>query len=263
MKVISFCSEKGGVGKTTTTVNMAIQLSMAGYKVLVVDLDGQGNASKTLGYIKDGHPTSAELIYSMIASMPVDMNEVIRHSQTFEHLDYIPSNQMLAGITTFMAQFTDPNGILKAIFRHEYFEQNYDFILFDCRTLLDLLVANALNSSDFVVIPVESGIYSFDGLSKMLEKVDSIHDSTNPSLELLGIVLNKQNRTVVGMSVADSIRERYKGKVFINTIPYLPAQCENNIMGNIKENAINNAFKNLASEMAYRIRKKEGLAENE
>lgn len=255
MKIISFCSEKGGVGKTTTTVNMGVQLSQMGDRVLIVDLDGQGNASRFLGFVRDGKPTSAELIYNAVADMQTDMNDVIRHSQNFEYLDYIPSNQMLTGITNFMANHADSNHILRNLFRSDYFVQNYDYILFDCRTLLDLLVSNALNASDYVIIPVESGIYSFDGLSKMLDKVDSIHNSTNADLELLGIVLNKQNRTIVGTSVADSIRDKYQKQVFINSVPYLPAQCEGNVLGVYKDNSLNTAFRNLASELVYRIKK--------
>ena len=256
MKVISFCSEKGGVGKTTTTVNTGMQLALAGNKVLVVDLDGQGNAGRTLGFIKDGKPTSAELIFNVIAGNDVDIEGIIRHSEV-DGLDYIPSNQMLTGISSQMTGDYDPNNILRRIFRHEWFAERYDYILFDCRTLLDILVSNALNASDFVIIPVESGVYSFDGLSKMIDKVNGIHATTNPDLELLGIVLNKQNKTNVGQSVAESVREKYSGQVFINTIPYLPAQCESNVMGNFNEKAkFNEAFKTLVSEMVYRIKKK-------
>ncbi len=256
MRIISFASEKGGVGKTTTTVNVALHLASFGLKVLVVDLDGQGNASRFFGYIKDGKPTTAELIYNKVAGIESNYGDFIRNSD-FNNLDYIPSSQMLTGITNFMANSQESNYVLKSIFSSDFFEYNYDYVLFDCRTLLDLLVSNALNASGYVIIPVEGGIYSFDGLSKMLDKVNSIKASTNKSLELLGIVLNKQNRTVVSTSVEESIREEYKDDVFVTVVPYLPAQCESNVLGNLKSNNLNIAFHNLATEVAYRINKKE------
>lgn len=254
MKIISVCSEKGGVGKTTSTVNSAIQLAKTGSKVLVVDLDGQANASRFLGYIRDGKPTSAELIYNVIAGMDIDIDEIIRKSN-YENLDYIPASQMLTNITTFMANDFDSNYILQRIFTNEYFVENYDYILFDCRTLLDLLVSNALTSSDFVIIPVESGIFSFDGLEKMLDKVKGISSTTNTNLKVLGILLNKQNKTVVSESIVESVREEYGDMVFNVIIPYCPAQSESNVLGNAKNGSFDTAFYNLAREIEYRIGK--------
>lgn len=97
-KIISICSEKGGVGKTTTTVNVAGGLVQLGKKVLVIDLDQQQNASRTLGYIKDGKPTISELIYNEVADIKTDFSEIIRHSES--GIDYIPSSPMLTNITS-------------------------------------------------------------------------------------------------------------------------------------------------------------------
>lgn len=224
---ISVCSEKGGVGKTVSTTNIAGGLVRLEKKVLVVDLDQQQNLSATLGYIKDGKPTVSELIYNAVADIETDCRSAIRHSES--GIDYIPSSAMLTNITSTMANDTDSNYILKRIFDNEVFD-SYDYILFDCRTLLDLLVSNAMNASDYVVIPVESGVYAYDGLEKMIDKVSSINNSTNRYLRILGILLNKQQRTNISASVAESIKNEYESITFNTSIPFCPAQTEQAIM---------------------------------
>ena len=189
--IISVCSEKGGVGKTTTAVNIAGGLAKKGAKVLVLDLDQQQNASYALGYIKDGKPTMAELIYNTVAEIDNDCNAAIRHTEN--GIDYIPASQMLTSITSTIATDSDSNYVIRRLLQDKVFE-NYDFIIIDCRTLLDLLVSNAMNASDHIVIPVESGIYAYNGLDKMLGKVASINNSTNKKLRVLGILLNKMQR---------------------------------------------------------------------
>lgn len=203
-KIISVCSEKGGVGKTTTTVNVAGGLVQLGKKVLVIDLDQQQNASRTLGYIKDGKLTVAELIYNAVADIDTNLSDVIRHNES--GIDYIPSSPMLTNITSTMANDEDSNYILRRILSNDVFAE-YDYILLDCRTLLDLLASNAMNASNYVIIPVESGIYAYEGLDKMLNKVASVNNSTNRNLRVLGILLNKMQRTNVSVSLADSIRD--------------------------------------------------------
>lgn len=253
-KIISICSEKGGVGKTTTTVNVAGGLVQLGKKVLVIDLDQQQNASRTLGYIKDGKPTISELIYNEVADIETDFSEIIRHNEN--GIDYIPSSPMLTNITSTMANSDESNYVIKRILSDDVFEE-YDYILLDCRTLLDLLASNAMNASDNVIIPVESGIYAYEGLDKMLNKVASINNSTNRNLRVLGILLNKQQRTNVSVSLADSIRGEYKHFTFRTTIPYCPAQTEKAIMnqkGSVfdKNSSLGQAYRQLAQEIVER-----------
>ncbi len=224
---ISVVSEKGGVGKTVSTTNIAGGLARLGKKVLAVDLDQQQNLSATLGFVKDGNPTVSELIYNAVADFETDYQTAIRHSES--GVDYIPSSTMLTNITSTMANDTESNYILKRIFDNEIFNR-YDYILFDCRTLLDLLVSNAMNASDYVIIPVESGIYAYDGLEKMIGKVSSINNSTNRKLRILGILLNKQQRTNISASVAESIKSDYESITFKTGIPYCPAQTEQAII---------------------------------
>ena len=223
--IISICSEKGGVGKTTTTINLAGGLAKRGKKVLVVDLDQQQNASHALGYVKDGRPTSAELIYNTVAGIPIDYAEAIRTCGN--GVDYIPSSPMLTNITGTIANDTenDSNFVLRRLLCNEVFA-GYDYILLDCRTILDLLISNALNASNYVIIPVDLGIYAYNGLDKMLDKVASINNTTNRALRVLGVLLNKLQRTTVNTSLAESIRSEYNELTFRTTLPYCPAQTE-------------------------------------
>lgn len=255
-KIISICSEKGGVGKTTTTVNVAGGLVQLGKKVLVIDLDQQQNASRTLGYIKDGKPTVSELIYNEVAEIKTDFSEVIRQSEN--GIDYIPSSPMLTNITSTMANGEDSNYVIKRILNNAVFAE-YDYILLDCRTLLDLLASNAMNASNHVIIPVESGIYAYEGLDKMLNKVASINNSTNRNLRVLGILLNKQQRTNVSVSLADSIREEYSNITFRTAIPFCPAQTEKAILNQQssvfdKSSSLGQAYRQLAEEIVERIK---------
>lgn len=256
MSIISICSEKGGAGKTTTTLNIASGLAKNGKKVLVIDLDQQGNASRALGFVKDGKPTISEAIYNLSAGMETDYSDTIRHSDS-HNIDYVPSSPMLTNITTFMASDSDSNYVLKRVVSNEIYSQ-YDFILLDCRTLLDLLVSNAMNASDYVIIPVECGVFSFDGLDKMLNKVSSINNSTNRQLKVLGILLNKYHRTNVSTSIVDSVREGYTTLPFDTVIPFCPAQSEMAVISqkscvDDKNSSMGIAFTKVAEEMLHRI----------
>lgn len=257
--VISVCSEKGGAGKTTATVNIASGLAKQGKKVLVIDLDQQGNASRSFGYINDGKPTVAEIIYNLSAGIEMNYADTIRHSDN--GVDYIPSSQMLTNITTFMAGDSDGNYMLKKVLESETFSE-YDYILLDCRTLLDILVSNAMNASTHVIIPVECGVFSFDGLEKMLNKVTSINNSTNKQLKILGILLNKASRTNVSLSIVDSVCKEYPSFVFETIIPFCPAQSEMAVISqkscvDDKNSSMGAAFSKVADEINQRINKGE------
>ena len=176
--IISICSEKGGVGKTTTTINLAGGLAKRRKEVLVVDLDQQQNASHALGYVKDGRPTSAELIYNTVAGIPIDYAEAIRTCGN--GVDYIPSSPMLTNITGTIANDTenDSNFVLRRLLCNEVFA-GYDYILLDCRTILDLLISNALNASNYVI--------------KIISSID-------PDVGLMCSSIIKSIREIIGLS---------------------------------------------------------------
>ena len=164
---------------------------------------------------------------------------------------------MLTNITSTIANDNESNYVIKRILSNEIFT-TYDYILLDCRTLLDLLVSNAMNASNYVIIPVESGVYAYNGLDKMLDKVSSINNSTNRDLRVLGILLNKQQRTTVSTSLADSIRSEYSNLTFATGIPYCPAQTEKAVLSQSscvfdEKSSLGQAFINLTNELIEKV----------
>ena len=253
--IISTISEKGGVGKTTVSVNTARGLAALGKKVLVIDIDQQCNASKAFGYVPDGKPTSSEIIYNAVAEIETNYGEAVRHSKS--GVDYIPASRLLTGITSFIANDSDSSYVLKKIMHNDYFK-GYDYIIFDCRTLLDLLVANAMNASDRIIIPVECGLYSYMGLHGLIDKIISINNSTNRNLKLLGIVMNKQQRTSVAGEIMNEIKKQYGKFLFETVIPFCPAQAEQSVLTDKFEtdkSSLNKAFLNIAEEIIQRREK--------
>lgn len=250
--IISTISEKGGVGKTTVSVNTARGIAALGKKVLVIDLDQQCNASKAFGFAPDGKPTSSEMIYNAVADIKTDYSETVRHSKS--GVDYIPASRLLTGITSFIANDSDSNYVLKKIISNDFFKK-YDYIIFDCRTLLDLLAANAMNASNRIIIPVECGLYSYMGLHGLIDKIISINNSTNRNLKLLGILMNKQQRTSVAGEIMNEIKKQYGKFLFETVIPFCPAQAEQSVLTDkfqADRSSLNRAFLNVAEEVIRR-----------
>lgn len=254
-KKISIVSEKGGVGKTTTTFNLASALNHLGHKVLVVDLDKQCNLSSTCGYLPDKKDTICDLIYYAVTGRDFNLDETIRHCDN--GVDYIPSSAMLDSINSQIATDADSSYVLKKIFQHSDFSK-YDYIIFDNKTAIDLLTQNALNSSDYVIIPAESGIYAFDGIDKILSKVKSLNATTNPKLKVLGILLNKAaNNTSVGKAIKDATETLYQDMMFQTVIPLRISQAERVVSSRIscvddKRNTLRDFYINLANEVIER-----------
>ncbi len=261
-KIISVVSEKGGVGKTTTAFNLGCALNKKGYSVLVVDLDKQCNLSTTCGYLPDGKDNISDVIYNTVMGKNVLLSEAVRHSEN--GLDYIPSSLMLDAINSQIASDFDSAFVLKRIFAGDFFKK-YDFIIFDNKTALDILTQNALNASDYYILPVEAGQYAFDGIEKILSKASSINATTNPQLKLLGILYNRaESRTNIGKAVADATRQLYKGKLFETVIPYRKTQIETAISEqtgcvNLKNNTLSESYLSLADEVIERVNR--GLTE--
>jgi chromosome partitioning protein len=218
-KIIAVVNKKGGVGKTTTVVNIAAGLSQKGKKVLAIDLDQQANLSYWLGFQHDGKPTIAELIMFSVGNMIIDYKSCIRHFDE-DNFDYIPAIKSLDGIPSYLAGKNDCTNILKNMFSADFFN-SYDYILIDCSPATDLLVANAISASDNLLIPVQCDIMSYNKVSDVLQQLVNIKKDTNVSKYVLGILGTMyQKGTRHSADVLDALRASYGSLVFDTTISY-------------------------------------------
>lgn len=219
MKVLAVCNQKGGVGKTTTTLNLANALQTFGQRVLVVDADPQGNLTRSLVPEQAERKQSlSELIHYNVADIPYTPDMFITHAGA---LDIIVSSKILAAANSLLATISDSNAVLKtalAILTHD--GADYDVVLFDCAPALDLLVINALTASTGAIIPTEPADYSIDGIVSVFETITRVQKQTNPDLKIQQIVINKFDaRKKNHKALAHDIIEAFDGLVFPTPIP--------------------------------------------
>ncbi|MBP3581854.1 MAG: ParA family protein [Clostridia bacterium] len=212
-RIISFAMQKGGVGKTTTCVNMAAFMALMGKKVLLIDLDSQGNATTNLGFSKDGKLNS---IYQVM-SEDVDIKEAI-YDTKIKNLSLIPSNIHLAGVEVELVYMNSREFVVKKMI--EKVKNSYDYILIDCPPSLNLITINALTASDAVIIPIQSEFFALEGLSQLMNTIRLVKKSLNTELSIDGIVLTMCSaRGNLGKQVAEEINKFFADTVFKTTIP--------------------------------------------
>ena len=209
----SFVNQKGGVGKTTTTVNLAAYLATFGKKVLLIDMDPQGNASVGVGIDRNGLELC--LYNVLIENFPV--SQVIQKT-ALSNLDIIPSTAKLAGAEVELV--TEPEREMKLKTALLEVKENYDYLLIDCPPSLNLLTVNALTASDEVIIPIQCEYYALEGISQLLKTIDLVRGGLNPMLKIGGILLTMYDaRTVLANQVAEEARKHFGKKVFQTIIP--------------------------------------------
>ena len=212
-KIISFANQKGGVGKTTSCVNVAAYLAHLGQKVLLLDLDPQGNATSGLGVDKQA---SLKTIYNVIDG-DVYIEEVILASN-IANLDVIPATIDLAGAEIDLVQMPNRENIIKN--RLNRVKDNYNFIFIDCPPSLGLLTVNALTASDSVIIPIQCEFYALEGLTQLMNTIKLVKKHLNSSLDVEGVVLTmKDSRSNSVNQVSDEIKTFFGNKVFETPIP--------------------------------------------
>lgn len=212
-KIVAFSNQKGGVGKTTTCVNMAAYLAAKGNKVLIVDLDPQGNATTGLGFAKS--EVKSSVYNTMIDEMP--LAQAVLTTET-ENLDILPSNIDLAGAEVELVYVKDREHVLKRVL--EGAKNSYDFIAIDCPPSLGLLTINALAAADTAMIPIQSEYYAMEGLSQLMNTIRLVKKHLNPSLEIEGVVLTmKDNRAIISRQISDEIRKYFGKRVYDTVIP--------------------------------------------
>ena len=212
-KIIAFSNQKGGVGKTTTCVNMSAYLASKGYKCLVVDLDPQGNATTGLGFSKSEVKNSVYQV--MIDDAPIE-SAVMK--TCVDGLDILPSSIDLAGAEVELVYLKDRERVLKRVL--ESAKKSYDFITIDCPPSLGLLTINALASSDTVIIPIQSEYYAMEGLSQLMNTIKLVVKHLNPDLKIEGVVLTmSDNRAIISRQISSEIKRFFGKRVFETIIP--------------------------------------------
>ena len=220
-KVISLVNQKGGVGKTTTSINLAASLGKLGKKSLLVDLDPQGNCTTGLGVNKGNIKYS---IYDVLNGTVEAKKAIVKAGFTL--LSIIPATINLAGLDIELLE----KGYQNAAFKKneqlrnalEPIKDNYDFIIIDCPPSLGLLTTNALVASDSVIIPVQCEFFALEGITQLLNTIIMIQTRLNPNLKIEGVLLTLlDSRTNLGLEVVEEVRKFFKDKVFNTIIPRL------------------------------------------
>lgn len=215
-KIIAIANQKGGVGKTTTTVNLGSALRLMGKNVLLVDLDPQANMSNYLGFENDGKPTVSDLMMSFVVGQEVNTAESVRHNEDND-IDFVPADINLANADYYLLQAVAREKVLKRILSNECF-RGYDYIIIDCLPSLGVLLTNALTAADKLIIPVQAQKFALDGLTMLMNIYEQIKDAVNDKLELLGVLATMVDNTNMSKSVVEKLSERYGDKLFLTKI---------------------------------------------
>lgn len=212
-KAIAIFNQKGGVGKTTTNVNLSASLAKLGKKVLVIDNDPQGNSTSGLGLTKD---TLEFNLYDALID-DIEVHKCITPTP-FERLDIIPSNVQLAGAEIEMIEIENREQRLKRIINTV--RDDYDYIFVDCPPSLGLLTINSLVAVDGVIIPIQCEYYALEGVSQLMNTYQLIKRGLNPELEIEGVLLSMfDGRTNLSIQVVEEVKKYFKSKVYGTIIP--------------------------------------------
>lgn len=250
-RIIAMCNQKGGVGKTTTTINLGAALARYGRRVLAVDFDPQGALSAGLGVSAHDVPT----IYELLLGKVTDPHEVIQHT-SIENLDVIPANIDLSAAEVHLINEVAREQILAGVLRKVVDE--YDVILVDCQPSLGLLTVNALTASHGVMIPLACEYFALRGVALLIETVDKVRERLNPSLELDGIIATMYDpRTLHAREVLERVVSTFGDDVFdtvIGRTVKLPdaSVAAKPILEYAPENAASESYLQLARELVMR-----------
>ena len=219
-KVISLINQKGGVGKTTTSINLAASLALLGKRVLLIDLDPQCNATTGIGLNKGDIEKS---IYNVFNETSTIEDAIVK--TRYKNLYVLPANINLAGIDIELEQSNQYSGISKAERLKQHIDKirnNYDYVLIDCPPALGIITTNALTASDSVIIPVQCEFFALEGITQLLKAIMYTQANLNPNLSIEGVLLTMLDaRTNLGLEVVEEIRSYFKDKVYNTIIPRL------------------------------------------
>jgi len=254
-KIIAISNQKGGTGKTTTTVNLGIGLANEGKRVLLIDYDAQGSLTQCLGYPNPDElsVTISSLMEKVIREQPIAENEGIFHHK--EGVDFIPANIELSGMETALVNIMSRERVLKDYLATV--KDNYDYVLIDCTPSLGMLTINALTAANEVIIPVQSHFLPAKGLEQLLGTVAKVKRQINPALKINGILLTMvDGRTNLARDISQLIRNTYGNhiKVFKTEIPLSIKAAETSAVGKSiysydKNGRVADAYRNLTKEV--------------
>lgn len=214
MKVISIFNQKGGVGKTTTSINLSSYLAIQGYKVLNIDIDPQGNTTSGLGFDKK---SINESIYDILTS-EVGIDDVMKKCELVDNFFIVPSTMELAGAEVELINKSNRENILKD--KISNMKTKFDFVFIDCPPSLGLLTINALTSSDSVLIPIQCEFYALEGVGQLVNTVQLVKKSLNKNLEIEGVIMSMYDgRTKLSNEVVSEVKRYFKDSVYNATIP--------------------------------------------
>ncbi|MCU1235620.1 MAG: chromosome segregation ATPase [Candidatus Solibacter sp.] len=212
-RVFAVANQKGGVGKTTTAINLAASLAANDIRVLVIDSDPQGNCTSGLGITKD--PEKPSLYHVLLGDTP--LKDAIRPTD-FEGLHIITADKNLVGSNLEMVDVPDREFLLRE--RIATIRDDYQFIIIDCPPALDLLTLNALLAADSVLVPIQCEFFALEGISELMDTIERIKESFHHPLEIEGILLTMfDDRTNLTRQVANDLRDFFKDQVFKTVIP--------------------------------------------
>lgn len=212
-RIIAVANQKGGVGKTTTSINLSASLAELGQRVLTIDMDPQGNTTSGLGIDKNQVENT---VYELILE-EASVEECINNS-VMEGLDVIASNINLSGAEVELISIDNKEFLLKQ--KIDVLKDKYDFIIIDCPPSLNLLTINAMTTSDTVLVPIQCEYYALEGLSQLIHTIDLIKERLNPKLEIEGVVFTMfDGRTNLSLQVVENVKENLDRNIYKTIIP--------------------------------------------
>lgn len=212
-RIIAIANQKGGVGKSTTAINLSACLAEAGQKVLTIDIDPQGNTTSGLGQDKNN---IEHTVYELLLE-ETEVKECIL-PEIYENLSLIPSNVDLAGAEIELIGLEGKEYILKQAI--DSIRGQYDFIIIDCPPSLNLLTINAMTTADTVLVPIQCEYYALEGLSQLMHTIDLVHDRLNPTLEIEGVVFTMYDaRTNLSLQVVENVKDNLQQMIYKTIIP--------------------------------------------
>ena len=212
-RIIAIANQKGGVGKTTTAINLSACLADKGKKVLAVDMDPQGNMTSGLGLDKE---SIEKTVYDMIIGES-DIEEVLQ-KEAMENLDVLPTNIDLSAAEIELIDVENKEFIVRNSIQK--IRDNYDFVIIDCPPSLSMLTINAMTTADSVLVPIQCEYYALEGLSQLIDTVELVKDRLNPDLDIEGVVFTMYDaRTNLSLQVVENVKDNLQQNIYKTIIP--------------------------------------------